>query len=241
MAQETNAPMGPAAPPQYYRLNVAKVTWPELRRASANPFVFIMSAPILAFCKLFRLSLFSAEYFPHDITYLPADVNTLGARAERVDHILRSVVGLGFEHFSTFRVPELPYDNVIFALMNREEQAYADIYHVITPMKNIVYTEFVTCLADGGGLTTVNNREAVATESPPLARRQALHGASPEALWQAHRAKLAELAPAAGGVSGPVSVEHYAERFRQAWRRFADFQVQRGAWVPAEQAGKQGQ
>ncbi|MFQ6131076.1 MAG: hypothetical protein ACE5R4_03495 [Armatimonadota bacterium] len=230
--QTSPAPSYPQ-PQQYYRINMTALTWGEIRGSSGNIVTFLVCVPILAFCKLFRIPLGGSERFPREVSFQTPEPATLAQRSQHVAHVLQAMQSLGFEHFTTFRVPEMPYDSLVFATLNRAENAYACAYHVITPVGTKVFYDFVTRLRDGGGLTSTSSREGVAVLEPEKFRRQALHGASPEELWRAHQAKLAELAPLAGGVAGPVSADDFVEAWRRHIREVADFQAERGVYLPA--------
>ena len=70
-------------------------------------------------------------------------------------------------------------------------------------------------------------------EAPAHHRRLLVAGGAPAELWDAHRAEVARLAPAAGGVSGPVGHEHFIHSWRRSIRESADFYATRGVYVPA--------
>jgi hypothetical protein len=116
--------------------------------------------------------------------------------------------------------------------MNRSEDAYALVYDIVTPMKTKTMCDIATVFGDGSDLTTCTSKEAVAIKSPPGSHKQAIHGAAPEELWRAHQAKVAELAPSAGGVAGRASPDDFTEHWRQYFREYADFQASRGVYVP---------
>jgi hypothetical protein len=215
---------------QYYQINITAVPWGELWRTGGISLV--LAAPIVAFCKLFRIRLAMGDKFPREVSFQQPDQLSFQQRYQRVSHLVEGFQALGFEHFTTFRIPEMPYDTMVFALMNRAENAYGVAYDMITPAKTKTMCDITTGFRDGTDLTSCTSKEAVAVPSPPGRHKQAFPGALPEQLWQAHQAKVAELAPAAGGVAGPVSPEDFIEHWRQYFRECADFQAGRGVYVP---------
>lgn len=233
MISQPTAPPSYPQPQRYYRVNMTALTWDEIRRSSGNVLTFIVCVPIIGFCKLFRIPLSGGERFPREVSFQTPDPGVLGPRSAEVGDLLRGIESLDFEHFTTFGVPEMPYDSLVFALLNRAENAYACAYHVTTPVGRKTWCDFVTRLADGGGLTSSSSAEALALKEPPQNRRQAVDGASPQELWQAHRARVAQIAPSAGGIVGPVSPDDFVESWRRHIREVADFQEARGVYVPA--------
>ena len=227
--QPTPAPRFPPGQ-QYYQINLSALTWGELWRSGGVS--VILAAPIVAFCKLFRISLAIGDKFPREVSFQQADQYSFQQRYQQVAQLVTELQPLGFEHFSTFKVPEMPYDSMVFALMNRSENAYGLVYHIVTPMKSKTMCDIVTVFKDGTDLTTCTSKEAVAVTSPPGSHKQALDGASPQQLWRAHQTKVAELSPSAGGIAGPVNQEDFIEHWRQYFRDYADFQAGRGVYVP---------
>ncbi len=227
--QATPTPGYPAGQ-QYYRVNITALTWGELWRSGGIS--LILAAPIVAFCKLFGIRLAMGDKFPREVSFQQPDQLSFQQRYQRVSHLVEGFQALGFDHFTTFRIPEMPYDSMVFALMNRSENAYGLVYDIVTPMKTKTMCDISTVFRDGTDLTSCTSKEAVAVVSPPGSHKQALEGALPQQLWPAHQAKAAELAPFAGGVAGPVSPEHFIAHWQQYFRDCADFQAGRGVYVP---------
>ena len=118
---------------RFYRINLTALSWGEIYRAAGNAFTFIIALPFVGVMKLFRIPLKLGERMPREVSFQPVDQVAYSRCAPRVDPLLEATKALGFEHFTTFRVPEMPFDSVVFTLMNRSENAYAAIYHVTSP------------------------------------------------------------------------------------------------------------
>jgi len=116
--------------------------------------------------------------------------------------------------------------------MNRDQNAYAAVYHIQGPMGEKTGMDFVTRLNDDSGLTTTNMKEGVAMEAPAHHRRRLVAGAEPVALWEAHWAEVNRIRWDAGGIRGPVGQEDFIESWRRSIRDTADFHAARGVYVP---------
>jgi hypothetical protein len=172
------------------------------------------------------------ERFPREVSFQQVDPATYARAQQAIAAWANATTWLGFEHFTTFRVPEMPFDTIVFAYMKPAENAYAAIYHLTTPLGSKTGMDFVTRFSDGSGLTTTNVKDGVALQAPPHHRRQLLEKAGPDQLWPAHRHLAEEVAAEAGGTHGPVGHEHFIESWRRSIRETVDFHAARGVYVP---------
>jgi len=219
-------------PQQYFKINLAALSWGEIRRSAGGAWLFYSTAPIVGLFKLFRAPMVMGEKFPREVSFEPLDPAGYERSYHAVEPLFAPLAGLDFEHFTTFRVPEMPYSNTIFAFMNRRENAYSAVYHIISPMGDKKGMDFVTRFQDGSGLSTTNVKEGVAMEAPAHHHRRLVAGAGAEALWEAHRAEVARLSPTCGGLRGSVGDEDFIDSWRRSIRDSADFHAARGVYVP---------
>jgi hypothetical protein len=215
---------------QFYRLNLAALPWRRFSPfGSTGPLV--LRAPVVAFCKLFRLRFCLGVKCPRHVTFTAPDPAMLRGYDQAVAEALAAMLRPGFERFTTFTWPEVPADNVQSAFLNRSGQAYGLVMYLPVRLLPSVSWQFVTFLADGGSLLT--------TTSPDLWVRpagrhiQVLWRALPEDLWEAHQAKLAEVAPAAGGAK-PVSPEAFVQDMLRSRRELCDTMEAAGVFVPVD-------
>ena len=227
-------PGGYPEPQQFYRANMTALSWWEIWRCSGNGCVFFGTLPIMAFLKLFGIRLRTGDRMPREVSFQAVDAATMATCHEAVAPSLEQFAGLGFEHFTTFNVPEMPHQNTIFMLMNRTQDAYAGIYHLNTPVGVRTGIDVVSMFADDSGLTTTDIKDGVALEAPAHHPRQLVVGGTPEQLWKLHQARVAELTLETGGLFGRVSEEHFIETWRRAIREQADFHAARGVYVPVD-------
>ncbi|MGQ9731882.1 MAG: hypothetical protein ACUVX8_11510 [Candidatus Zipacnadales bacterium] len=219
-------------PQQFYHINLSAMTWGEIWRSSGNLLLFaFITAPLVGFCKLFGIRLTFGGRFPREVSFARPDLQTYRQSYTVVASLLSETQTLGFEHFTTFSVLEMPFRNVVFAMMNANANAYAAHYYVLSPLKAQTATEFMTQFVNGSELTTTNAKEGVLLEAPSHHFRQLLMKASPPQLWEAHQERVAELAAHHGGISGPVGQEHFIECWRKSIRESADFHASRGVYV----------
>jgi hypothetical protein len=219
-------------PQQYYRINLAALSWAEIRRSAGGAWLFFTTAPIVGVFKLLRAPMVIGEKFPREVSFEALDPAAYERSYHAVEPLFAPLAGLGFEHFTTFRVPEMPYNSTVFAFMNRRDDAYAAVYHVMSPMGDKKGMDFVTRFRDGSGLTTTNIPDGVALQAPAHHHRFLVAGASAEALWPAHQAEVARLLPSVGGLRGSVGEEDFIDSWRRSIRDGADFQTARGVFVP---------
>ncbi len=127
----------------------------------------------------------------------------------------------------------MPYKSTVFALLHRQANAYAAIYHVITPLGTKVLMDIVTRFRDGAFVMTTNSRQAMTLAVPEHIHRYLLNKGAPDAMWADHQQKVAELAGRHGGVRGPVGPDDFVDAFRGSFREQADFNVSRKVYLPA--------
>ena len=213
-------------PQRYYKMNLAALTWRELWRLNAVSLPVI--APLIAVCKVFGISLAFGPALPREISLMPAG----DARPEKRAASLRDgLQALGFEHFTTYRIPEFPGRVLVLGLMHRQENAYADVVtQSLFPVKK-TYCAIYSCFRQGGTLTTLDWRRGDALDRPLHRPSQVVHRGSPKQLLAAHRRRLSELGVVAAEVS-PVSSYGHASNMHQWGREMADLQESRGFLVP---------
>ncbi len=230
MPHQTIEPMEAPEGQRYYRLNVAALPW-----RCFSPFgrmgPLALVAPVVAFCKLFRLRFCLGAKCPRHVTFTAPDPAMLRRSDQAMAEALAAMEGLGFEEFTAFTLPEVAGDNVQSAFLNRSGHAYGLVMYLPVRLLPSVSWQFVTFLADGGSLLT--------TTSPDLWVRpagkhvQSVWRALPEDLWEAHQAKLAEVASPAGGAK-PVSPEAFVQDMRRSRRELCDAMEAAGVFVPVD-------
>lgn len=216
-------------PQQYYKINMTALTWGELYRASGNPISFVLSLPILGAMKLFRAQM-TATVMPQEITFRPPSHALPLETAARLQGLVEGMQVHGFAPFTTFEVPEMPYRNMIFALVHDSGTAYADVTYM--PVRNLHYFEIISRFADGTALTTINRRGSTNIQPPPGKISNPVVTQDTGVLWQSHQARVAELEVAHGAVRSDLTQETFFPHFREAIRTYALFQASRGVFVP---------
>ncbi|MHB8997207.1 MAG: hypothetical protein ACYC63_18325 [Armatimonadota bacterium] len=216
-------------PQQWYSINAAALTWPELYRASGNPLTFALSLPIMAFFKLFHIKLPSGT-LPREISFLSPRHAVPEPYAGRIAGLLNELAALGFRHFTTFTVPEMSHHPIMYTLLHQDGRAYADVTYLAA--KAMIFPEIYTLFGDGHSFTTVTQKMAIAIDTYP-GKTLVFGGSQPVAqLWEQHQSHAAELAAAHGGYSPDMTDDGIFTHLRGDIRRYCDFQKDRGLLVP---------
>jgi hypothetical protein len=219
------------SPQQWYTINATALTWPELYRASGNPLTFVLSAPIMAVLKLLHVKLPSGR-IPREISFQTQLPPLPPADAARVQRLLDDFAALGLRHFSTFRMPEIMGGTLMYALLDPQGRACADVTYM--PARSTIYPEAFTAFADGASVTTVVHKAAVAVNTYPGKRISLANKATVAQLWESHLRSVAEMSPQHGGLQ-PLGEEELFTHLRDDIRRYVDFQMARGLLVPDAQ------
>jgi len=216
-------------PQQWYSINAAALTWPELYRVSGNLLSFVLSLPLVGVFRLFRIKLPSGA-LPREITFVSPQSPVPDPYARTIQALLTDLQALGFRHFTTFTVPEMSHQPIMYSLIATDAAAYADITYVAA--KGTVFPEFYTLFADGYNLTTVTQKMAIAINTYP--NKEFLFGGrkSVPELWETHRQRAEALASEHGGYSPDMTEDFMFTHLRSDIRRYCDFQQQRGLLVP---------
>lgn len=216
-------------PQQYYRVNMTALTWGEIYRASGNPLSFVLALPFLCIIKLFNLTV-ATTVMPKEVTFRPLSQSLAPATARRLQAIVDGLEALGFEPFTTFELPEMPYRAAVFALVHESGTAYADVTYL--PARDIHYFEFISRFPDGASLTTVNRKDGVAIKTPPGKLHHYVGTREATVLWAQHQAKVREMEAQHGRPRTDLTADSFFGHFRQALRDMALFQAQRGVFQP---------
>lgn len=219
---------GTAAPsPLTYVINGAALTTGELYRLTPNPAVFLFHATMMGLMRLMRVSV-PLSTLPGRISFeepfaLAPDLDT------RVQRLCDEFAALGFEHLTSFSIPQLGGGTLTHVAVSPDRQTYGAANY--TSLGRVICPDALTCFGNGASLTTVVHKSGLALRTYPEKLRRYAGDVSVEGLWEDHRRSVAELAPQHGAVA-PVGEEELLAYLQEDFRRSVEYQIGRGVLVP---------
>lgn len=156
-----------------------------------------------------------------------------------LEPLAAALAELGFGSPVWHRVDDglLHAETVLVTFTHASGEAFARLHHrrwmFVTPPRRIQFVEVVSAFEDGTFLWTSGT--APGLDAPPECRREHHPDASPAALWEVHRARLAgaRQARAVRPLRTPAAAEDAAERLHRLIR---DRQLARGVFVARSEA-----
>ncbi|MEW6349637.1 MAG: hypothetical protein AB1646_11295 [Thermodesulfobacteriota bacterium] len=178
---------------------------------------------------------------PGSVTIYPLD--EYPEESDYLNTVTDQLMALGFTKELDFTIPELPHQGFYRLMSTRGGEHTVMVLQIVSGSgfsvnrQYVNYMEYQTILDNGGKINTNNSPLKGPFIPPPdLLTRSHPRVLDPKALFDLHRADVAELRTKRGGRIKRQKPEEFASEFVKEWRNIHEYQVEKGLLKRAKES-----